>query len=227
MKPAAGKATPFSKDRPKIYSHYFVGGNALSTKLLNEGGDVHADMAVELLQHCATVEISTASSYAAGSPVRVNVKVTNVGAGHKLPTGFPEGREMWLDFKVTDADGNVVYRSGAVKGGKTEPDSKTFKVTLGDKDSKIVDLELLQADRILSDTRIPAKGYRIEDYVFIVPEGVRGPLTINADLNYWSVSPEWIGRLMGNKAPEIPIIKMANAQTKVAVAAPARLTRIQ
>ena len=28
---------------------------------------------------------------------------------HKLPTGFPEGHEMWLDFKVTDALKRVVY----------------------------------------------------------------------------------------------------------------------
>lgn len=29
MKPAQAKATPFSKEREKIFTHYFVGGNML------------------------------------------------------------------------------------------------------------------------------------------------------------------------------------------------------
>jgi len=227
MKPAPGQASPLGKQRPKIYSHYFVGGNALSTALLNEKVDVHADMAIEQLQHCATVDISAAPSYSAGAMALVRVKVTNVGAGHKLPTGFPEGREMWLDFKVTDASGKEVYRLGAVKAGKTEPESKTFKVVLGDKNGNVVDLELLQADRVLYDTRIPAKGYSMVDYVFVVPADARGPLTINADLNYWSVSPDWIGRLMGDKAPQVPVIRMANARMTVRVAAATKQTSFQ
>lgn len=213
MPPTAAKVTPFTKERPKVYRHFFVGGNALVTKLL--GSDMHSDIAVQMLKKSATVEIHAPKSVTAGGLANIVVKVTNVGAGHKLPTGFPEGREMWLDFKVTDKNGREVYRLGQVKDGRTEPETKSFKVVLGDKNGNPVDLELLEADRILHDTRIPAKGSSNIEYAFLVDPAAQGPLHIVADLNYWSVSPGWIKQLMGDKAPTVPIIKMASAQAQM------------
>lgn len=215
MKPKRAKVTPFSKERPNVYTHYFVGGNAIITKLL--GSNMHAQIARQMLKSAATVKIMVPQKLVRGTMARVDVKVTNVGAGHKLPTGFPEGREMWLDFKVMDNAGHTVYRLGQVKNGATEPNTHTFKVTLGDKNGNPVPLELLQADRILSDTRIPPKGASTTEYDFMVGQHVKGPLHIEAQLNYWSISPALIKQLMGNKAPKIPIIKMTSAQTKVAL----------
>lgn len=42
----------------------------------------------------------------------VHVTVTN-RTGHKLPTGYPEGRRMWLHVLARDIAGNLVYESGA------------------------------------------------------------------------------------------------------------------
>ena len=33
--------------------------------------------------------------------------------GHKLPTGYPEGRRMWLNLRAYDDDGELIYESGA------------------------------------------------------------------------------------------------------------------
>jgi hypothetical protein len=41
----------------------------------------------------------------------VQVKVTN-RTGHRIPTGYPDGRRMWVDLQVRDAAGAVVYSSG-------------------------------------------------------------------------------------------------------------------
>lgn len=41
----------------------------------------------------------------------VQVKVTNT-AGHRIPSGYPDGRRFWINLQVTDAAGNVVYQSG-------------------------------------------------------------------------------------------------------------------
>lgn len=40
------------------------------------------------------------------------VKVENGTDGHNVPTGFTGERLIWLDVKVTDRDGKVVFRSG-------------------------------------------------------------------------------------------------------------------
>ena len=40
------------------------------------------------------------------------VGVQNVGAGHHLPTGVADFRELWLDITITDATGKIVFSSG-------------------------------------------------------------------------------------------------------------------
>lgn len=75
----------------------------------------------------------------------IKLKVSNTGAGHKLPTGFPEGREVWVDFTVTDKNGVIVYSLGKVEDGHTEPNTKSFKAILGDKNGDVIDINVWEA----------------------------------------------------------------------------------
>lgn len=209
MKPAPGTATPFSKKREKIYSHYFVGGNALVTRML--GSPVHAEMAEAMLRSAAKVEFVSTAPLTRGAVNVVRVRVENIGAGHKLPTGFPEGREMWLDLKVVDARGAEIYRLGAVKNGVTEKGTKSFKVVLGDRHGHEVHTNILEADRILYDTRLEPSGSREVEYMVKLPKEVSGPVTLRADLNYWSFSQALLDQLMGEQAPRAHITEMASA----------------
>jgi hypothetical protein len=43
---------------------------------------------------------------------KVKVTVTN-NTGHKLPTGYPEGRRMWINVRLYDAGMNLLYESAA------------------------------------------------------------------------------------------------------------------
>ncbi|HEY1284298.1 MAG TPA: multiheme c-type cytochrome, partial [Steroidobacteraceae bacterium] len=217
MKPVRGRATPISKERDRIYTHYFVGGNALVTRLL--GSEVHGQHAEAMLKSAATVKILAPAALRAVAANVVQVRVTNVGAGHKLPTGFPEGREMWLDFRVVDARNVELYRLGAVRSGRTEKEAKTFKVTLGDRNGNVVDVNLLEADRILYDTRIEPRGRADVTYTFELPAGAKGPLTLIADLNYWSFSQALLDELLGKAAPPARITRMASASTVVPLSA--------
>ena len=212
MKPAPGRATPFSREREQIHVHNIVGGNMLVPKML--GSEKHSKLAEEMLQSAAKVEIFAPSSLVAGAINKVRVRVTNVGAGHKLPTGFPEGREMWIDFRVMDGAGRTLYRLGEVRDGYTEDGTKSFKVVLGDKEGKVVDLNPMDADRILFDNRIPAKAYDDTEFSFLVPGDLQGKLQIVADLNYWSFPQGFLDQLMGKDAPTVPIAKMARASVR-------------
>ena len=42
----------------------------------------------------------------------LSVRVTNQ-SGHKLPSGYPEGRRMWLNVKFLDANSRVIQEVGA------------------------------------------------------------------------------------------------------------------
>jgi len=87
--------------------HQFAGGNAWLPQVLEgEYGagldrdasfDATTAWALDLLQdQSASVEISLPSEVAAGGDLEVDVRVTNL-TGHKLPTGYGEGRRMWRE----------------------------------------------------------------------------------------------------------------------------------
>ena len=54
-----------------------------------------------MLQKAATLEITEANQ--AGLP-GVSVRVINE-TGHKLPSGYPEGRRIWINLKAFDGGG--------------------------------------------------------------------------------------------------------------------------
>lgn len=220
MKPAPGKAAPMGKQRKKIYSHNFVGGNTSMTALL--GSEKHSTMAREMLKSAATINIVSVANLIPGQRATVMVKVANVGAGHKLPTGFPEGREMWVDFKVIDAKNRLVYRLGAIKDGVTEPKTKSFKVVMADANGHIVHDDVTKVAQVLYDTRILPKSYSEVEFTFDVPQDASGDLTLTADLNYWSYSQQLADDLLGKNKLRVPIEKMTSAEKKVNVAAQAR-----
>jgi len=62
--------------------------------------------------NAAKVSIEQASK--SGSTATVKVRITNE-AGHKLPTGFAEGRQMWINLVAEDSRGNPVFESGYQK----------------------------------------------------------------------------------------------------------------
>ena len=107
--------------------HVFAGANAWMPGIIKTefGGDLlqqPADYdrtiasARQMLQSSAEVTAALTSYLPAGpasaGSIALQVKVTNF-SGHKLPTGYSEGRRMWLNVQVRDAANQVVAESGA------------------------------------------------------------------------------------------------------------------
>jgi len=212
-----GRAAVGGKEREHIYTHYFVGGNTTVPAML--GSEKHASLAKEMLQGAARMELIAARNVRPGATASVVIRVHNSGAGHKLPTGFPEGREMWLDFRALDGQGREVYRLGRVDGaGRLEEGTHAFKVVLGDDDGNIIDLEVWKATRILHDSRILPKGYADVRFDFPVPAELTGDLVFKADLCYHSFSQEFADHLLGKEAPRVETVVMTSLDGKAAVA---------
>lgn len=108
-------AAPTRADLPR---HDLTGGNTWLGRIIArlypgetdsvalEAGAVRARA---LLRKSALVDLAVAAE---GDSFRATVTVTN-RTGHKLPTGYPEGRRMWLQLVARDGNGNVVFESGA------------------------------------------------------------------------------------------------------------------
>lgn len=218
-----GKAATMGPDRPHIWTHSFVGGNALFPG--RPGAERRRGMVEERLRNAARVEIDLEEPPVEGL-VAFRVRVFNTGAGHKLPTGLSEVREMWLDVKVTDASGKVVMRSGAIgESGGIDPTAAIFKTFLGIGKSNVSlsccffaiseGRKLLSAERITRDRRIMPKGYEEEKYALPVPPGAAWPLTIDAALNYRSMSQAFADIFFPDGSVKVPVIRMAEIRRTV------------
>ncbi len=101
--------------------HFMAGGNTWIPDViageypdLGLGDQLAATKAraLDMLQNqSATIEVM-APSAPSGGVLDADVKVTNL-SGHKLPTGYPEGRRMWLHVEARDAFDTVFWESGA------------------------------------------------------------------------------------------------------------------
>jgi hypothetical protein len=129
-----------------------------------------------------------------GDTVGFDVKVTNL-SGHKLPTGYAEGRQMWLHVWAVDESGRKIYEDGALDGlGQlvTTAATKVYRQTsraasfsfLDEDGNGTVDLHegefhFVGLDTIESDNRIPPRGYNKPAYqadgAFIIPENLYQP----------------------------------------------------
>ena len=193
-----------------IYTHQFVGGNATSL-----ASPEHQKLATEQLQAAASVSVAPPASVTPGADMELQVTVNNKGAGHYLPTGLTEVREMWLDVTVIDAGGKTIYQSGAVdETGVVDPQAVMYQTLFRDKDGQTTHKPWLAAE-ILSDKRIPPMGSVTEKYSVPVPAGSSMPLTVKAVLRYRSASQFLVDQLMGADAIDMPITDMASATTEV------------
>lgn len=184
-KPNPGKAAGMGPKRDHIFTMTFVGANvALGNAELAEA---NLKAAAELVLDVP--EIQTGQ-------VAVKTTVTNVGAGHYLPTGLSEVRQMWLEVKATDASGAELLN-----------ERRDWGTVLEDAEGN-APAEVWDAVAIKSDDRIGPKQSAVNEYAFDMSEG---PVTVEATLYYRS-APEEVAEAVGI---DIPTTTMASVTKMV------------
>lgn len=115
-------STTGGEPRSPFHKHVFVGGNAYVLTLLQQYAD-QLGTTSSSAQFGATVErvldqmqnrtATISLEDVAVSNSRLNATVViDTQVGHKFPTGYP-ARRVWLHFTIRDADGRVIFESGA------------------------------------------------------------------------------------------------------------------
>lgn len=209
MEPYSGRAAILGPRRRVVFSHYFTGANAFIPPA--EGHRSRSGPAVARLRSAARLSFVRAGR--AGNRARLDIKVANVGAGHDLPTGITELRQMWLLITVTSA-GKTVYASGALsKDGVLDPQAHLFHTVLGDENDRPV-TKVWRATQVLSDRRVPAAGSVTERYAFDLPAGT-GVVRVTARLMYRSASQDLVDFVMGKGKMKVPAIEMARSTTSI------------
>jgi hypothetical protein len=154
---------------PDILPSFFP-GEVDSLRLLD--GKLRA---IEMLQKAASMSLS--SGQYGGGPA-VFVAIVNE-TGHKLPSGYPEGRRIWLNVKAYDEGSSLVYESGAYDeptGVLThDEDLKIYHIKPGisSRLAPVVgspagpSFHFVLNDTVFFDNRIPPRGFTNADFVTI------------------------------------------------------------
>ena len=123
-----------------------------------------------------------------GETVRVDVVVRTRKVGHFFPSGTVDAFDVWVEFQAIDAHGEVVFWSGRVAddgAGPVDPGAHFYRALQVDAHGNPIDKRNAFNMRGLVYARlIPPGAADTVHYRLQVPEGVEGPLTLRARLNY-------------------------------------------
>lgn len=91
----------------------------------------------------SALEIAQVSGEVEESSLLVDVVVQSRVAGHGIPTGFTSERQVWVDITVTDADGQVILRSGDLDDYGDLRDAHSWEVQAGsvEEDDQLVNYQ--------------------------------------------------------------------------------------
>jgi len=183
-----GAAAAGATERSHIFNMTFAGGNV---------GLGDSKRAEERLKGAATLNIAVNDIVTKGSKTTATVTVTNSGAGHYLPTGLTDTRQMWLVITATTEDGK-----------EKELFRRDFGTILADEKGN-APVQIWAAAKIKSDNRIPPKESITEKITFLQEDAKA--TTVQAALYYRSVSPE-----MAREAnADIPTTEMASKKAVI------------
>lgn len=192
FKPLKGVSTDGGVVKDDVKVHYFTGSNHFLAGLKDKKNE---EQILQLLRSSAKLDINIETN-------KLIVGVENIGAGHHLPTGVADFRELWLDITITDSKGKIVFSSGKLdKNGDLQADARPFMKVFGDIEGNPVGLLFWKYEKLLSDTRIPAKTRRTESYD--LEKNLNYPLKAIVKLNF-RIYSQWVTSIVQKTFPELP-----------------------
>ncbi len=168
-------------ERPDVGAHSFAGGNtwvldAIATQmgidadyygLTQDRRDAANARTEQMLRDASDMELSVEGD-------ELVVRVVNQ-SGHSLPTGYPEGRRMWINVKFLDDGGDVVaehggydFMSATLDDSSTKVYEKLMGITQDVADAVNLpagkSLHLVLNNEVIFDNRIPPRGFNNADF---------------------------------------------------------------
>jgi len=170
--------------RDNLPLHDMTGGNTFIPNLVDAVYPGEADLealdsgivrARYMLQNAASLDLSAVVD---GTNYLATVRVTNE-TGHKLPSGYPEGRRIWLNVRAFNGNDDIIYESGKYLESTGElihdGDIKIYEIKPGMTDNVAATLgyepgpsfHFVTNNKIFSDNRIPPRGFTNANYEMI------------------------------------------------------------
>lgn len=252
-----------ARDAPPrdVHLHELAGGNAwIPLVLAGEHPELGRDAAylrtheaaLRQLESAAALTVRLPEVATAGDTLSFHVRVENL-TGHKLPTGYPEGRRMWLEVEARDAAGRVLLRSGAYDAGEgrlvRDALLRTYEVRMAA--DGVEGFHFILQDEILEDGRIPPRGFvaapdtapigrtypALADgtlanwddapYELALGDDVEGPVVVTARLWYQTTSREYVEFLRDQNRSDDAGQRLADLWNRYGRSAPVEMARAE
>lgn len=153
-----------------------------------------------------------------GETVIANVVIQNKGIGHSLVPEQRDFYECWVEFRVRDAKGAVVYESGfLLPNGDLEEGAHSYTNRLIGRKGDLLVRHQVWETRIkgFDETILPGQSDLVR-YRFHIPANAVGPLSVSAKVNYRRFRKDFTDYVL-NTNSDYPIVEMAQRQVNVAL----------
>lgn len=156
--------------------------------------------------------IETPSYLYLGDQVSINVIVTNALVGHNFPGGSTDINEVWIEFRIADAQNKSVYTSGQLDNdGFVDPQAHFYRSLPVDRFGKHVwRHDLFNMVGNIYKNSIPSGKSDIVPYTFTVPYWAQSPLTISAVVRYRKFNNRYAHWVFDDRPIKLPITDVAS-----------------
>lgn len=155
---------------------------------------------------------SQAFSLPAGQTVEADVVIQNKNIGHSLIPEVRDLYEAWTQFTVTDSAGTEIYKSGFLKpDGVLEPGAHSFTNRPVNVVGDFVDNHMVWTiHSVAYDNSIQSGRSALVRYQFRLPSGIKGPITLRAQVYYRHLRQSYLDNVLGTDHPAYPVVEIAS-----------------
>jgi len=214
--PQAGQAALGGPRREHVSEHRFVGPNLMFAQRGTPDGRALEKASRALLRKAAAIVLQQPRLN--DGRLEIPLRVENRGAGHSIPTGVTELRQVWLEVRVTDETGAELLSTGKLdERGRLPEGTVIYTTVVADALGKTT-TRFWNAVRKVSDRRLPAGGGQDELFVAALGKRQAGQVTVEAILRYRSLSPAGLEEVGTPGLVEIPVLEMTRAKRTFSLA---------
>lgn len=239
--PKVNSNDPAADAQGKVRDHRFIGANTMLTTL---SGDRDMFTATQRFLQSNKVRISIEPPHRSdatvnkmpinsdamqgvlqpyywykGEQASINVIVANVGVGHNFPGGTIDINQAWVAFQVVDANGRIVYTSGAVDNdGYLDKDAYQYRsIPVDRKGDHVWKHDLFNMVGKTSVNVVKAGQSDVVEFSFKIPHWVNGPLSISSQVKYRKLNTRYAKWALQEDYQTLPITDVSRAQLLVPV----------
>ncbi|HYP14243.1 MAG TPA: tetratricopeptide repeat protein [Bryobacteraceae bacterium] len=174
--------------QPEMLRRRTEGPQLASTFAVGEESDQGGAVFLREVGKVAAPINKAGTQFQPGSTLRVDVVVRTRKVGHFFPGGTVDSFDIWLELMGKDAAGKRIYWSGRVEDdgkGPVEPGAHFYRSFQLDADGNPINKRnAFQTRSVLYVRLIPPGAADVAHYRVKLPPDVKGPVTLEAKLNY-------------------------------------------